>query len=144
MKIIIAVDDSEFSQTTIDSVAKRTWPELSEFLLVSVAQPLMTDLGGMVLEVDKQYCQDLIERLTKSLEAKLPQYKISGQIVEGQAADEIIRIAEQWQADLIIVGSHGRRGLNRLVLGSVAESIVNKSRCSVEVIKRPLESVSYI
>lgn len=135
MKIIIAIDDSEFSQAALDSASKRFRHETCEFLLLSVAQPLMTDLGGMVLESDRLYHQDLLTQAEQELKQKLPEHKVSSCLREGQAADEIVQVAIDWQADHIIIGSHGRRGLDRLILGSVAESVVNKSPCSVEVIK---------
>jgi nucleotide-binding universal stress UspA family protein len=49
----------------------------------------------------------------------------------------IVDCAREWGADLIILGSHGRRGLDRLLLGSVAESVVRHAPCSVEVVRLP-------
>jgi universal stress protein A len=51
----------------------------------------------------------------------------------GDARIEILRAAEEWPADLIILGSHGRTGVSRWLLGSVAEHVVRHARCSVEV-----------
>lgn len=51
----------------------------------------------------------------------------------GDARIEILRVAEEWNADLIILGSHGRTGVSRWLLGSVAEHVVRHASCSVEV-----------
>ena len=48
----------------------------------------------------------------------------------------IVDAADEWQADLIVVGSHGRTGLQRLVLGSVSQSVVAHAHCSGEVVRR--------
>jgi nucleotide-binding universal stress UspA family protein len=59
----------------------------------------------------------------------------------GAATQEILRVADEVQADLIVLGSHGRSGLGRLVMGSVAEAVLRKAHCSV-LIKRSTESVA--
>jgi nucleotide-binding universal stress UspA family protein len=54
---------------------------------------------------------------------------------EGNAADEILASAREWNADVIVIGTHGRTGVSRLVLGSTAESVVRRASCPVLVIK---------
>jgi nucleotide-binding universal stress UspA family protein len=49
----------------------------------------------------------------------------------------IIDDAKEWNADLVVVGSHGRRGLTRVLLGSVSEGVAMNAHCSVEVIRSP-------
>jgi nucleotide-binding universal stress UspA family protein len=49
----------------------------------------------------------------------------------------ILDEAKEWEADLIVVGSHGRRGLDRLLLGSVSEAVAMHAHCSVDVIRQP-------
>lgn len=56
-------------------------------------------------------------------------------ITEGDVHDEIINLAEEKGAELIVMGTHGRRGLNRLLLGSVAESVTKRARCPVLLIR---------
>ena len=54
---------------------------------------------------------------------------------EGLPGDEIIATAREWQADLVVAGSHGASGLARLVLGSVCHALVTHAPCNVEVVK---------
>lgn len=54
---------------------------------------------------------------------------------EGQPADQILAAAREWDADVIVIGTHGRSGVSRLVLGSTAESVVRHAPCPVLVIK---------
>ena len=53
----------------------------------------------------------------------------------GNVKAELIDLAEKWGADLIVMGSHGRTGFDRFLLGSVAEEILRQSPCSVEIVK---------
>jgi nucleotide-binding universal stress UspA family protein len=56
----------------------------------------------------------------------------------GETAEEIIRLAEERHADMIVMGTHGRRGLGRLLMGSVAEQVVRKAGCPVVTVKAPI------
>jgi nucleotide-binding universal stress UspA family protein len=60
----------------------------------------------------------------------------------GEAADEIFRLAAEKQVDIIVMGTHGRRGLGRLLMGSVAEQVVRKAACPVVTIKTPLAAAA--
>jgi nucleotide-binding universal stress UspA family protein len=55
--------------------------------------------------------------------------------VQGVPAEAIVAQAQQIRADLVVVGTHGRKGLDRLILGSVAESVVRGAHCSVLTVK---------
>ncbi len=135
MRVLIAMDGSEFSQSALDSVKSRTWPEGSEFLLYSVVEPLIPEIGGWVPNDIIQNQTGIVEAQAKEFQLQMPQHKITCEMAEGIASDEIVKTADEWNADFIVMGSHGRRGMDYFVLGSVAESVVNKSTCSVEVIK---------
>jgi len=56
---------------------------------------------------------------------------------DGDAAEEILRVAEEVRCDLIVMGTHGRSGLGRLLMGSVAEQVMRKARCPVLTVKCP-------
>jgi len=59
------------------------------------------------------------------------------QLVEGDPVSEILRVAREMPADLIVMGTHGRTGLERLLMGSVAEEVLRKATCPVLTVKRP-------
>jgi nucleotide-binding universal stress UspA family protein len=54
---------------------------------------------------------------------------------EGKPADQILAAAGEWDADVIVIGTHGRSGVSRLVLGSTAESVVRRASCAILVVK---------
>ena len=59
-------------------------------------------------------------------------------LIEGNAAREILRVAEEHHCSLIVLGTHGRTGLSRVLLGSVAEEVIRHSRIPVLTVKTPL------
>jgi len=66
---------------------------------------------------------------------KVAPLKISGEVIAGTAARRIIDRARVWGADLIVVGTHERRGLNRLLSGDTSAFVANRAHCSVRVIR---------
>jgi nucleotide-binding universal stress UspA family protein len=91
---------------------------------------------------------DLSEQLEDSAERELPQLagceefsglSVEEVIVHGDAAAEIVRVAGEREVDLIVVSSHGRTGLGRIIFGSTAEAVVRHASCPVLVVKPPLQ-----
>ena len=64
--------------------------------------------------------------------------KLTGAVVSGYPKAAIVDEAKVWGADLIVVGAHGRRGLELLLMGSVSEAVAMHTHCSVEVIRSPV------
>jgi nucleotide-binding universal stress UspA family protein len=67
---------------------------------------------------------------------------IEHRLVEGDPAGEIVQLAEETQCDLIVMGTHGRRGLSRLVMGSVAENVIRHAPCPVLTVKASVPAAS--
>jgi nucleotide-binding universal stress UspA family protein len=72
--------------------------------------------------------------LSEFLRAEVPQAPITACVRTGDPAHEIVAAAREWEADLIVVGTHGRQGISRMFLGSVAESVLRHAPCAVLVI----------
>jgi nucleotide-binding universal stress UspA family protein len=68
--------------------------------------------------------------------------RVERRLEEGDAVETILRVAQELPADLIVMGTHGRTGLGRLLMGSVAEQIVRKASCPVLTVKTPLPDVT--
>ncbi len=91
---------------------------------------------------------DISDQLEDSAERELPKLaacdecaglEVEEVIVHGEAAAEIVRVAKERQVDLIVVSSHGRKGLGRILFGSTAEAVVRHAPCPVLVVKPSLE-----
>jgi nucleotide-binding universal stress UspA family protein len=65
---------------------------------------------------------------------------VSTVVEEGDPKTNIIDHAAHWHADLIVLGSHGRKGIDRFLLGSVSEAVVRHAPCSVEIVRVPAQT----
>lgn len=79
------------------------------------------------------------QRAVDRLRTNFPGWEITPEAVSGSPAWELVLKADQWQPDLIVVGSHGRSAISRLVLGSVSQRVLTEARCSVRVARGRLE-----
>lgn len=149
MKVMLALDDSAHSEYALESVIQRPWPAATEFLVFCVFEPYHPDFAGWDASAIDQavlYGKRLAEDTSKyaeasaeKLKANIPEVNVIHEAVENARIKEtIIQKAIDWQANLIIMGSHGRTGLQRFLLGSVSQAVVAHAPCSVEIIKRPL------
>ena len=143
MKILIAIDQSPFSEAALQSVLARPWPPKSEFKLLHVVEPPSLLMGREMGVYDPEFeavwkalreqAKDLVEKAANKVRgAGLP---VSTDLVEGDAASQNIDIANHWNADMIVMGSHGRTGLGRFLMGSVSQDVVRHAHCSVEIIR---------
>ena len=143
MKILLAVDGSSHSQEAVDEVARRPWPSRSTVRVLSVIQPYPPPATEFVLagataeDIRRQQTADA-ERLTARAADAVKAADVSAEtaVREGDPRSAIVDEADDWGADLIVVGSHGRTGVKRWLLGSVAGAIVSHAPCSVEVVRR--------
>lgn len=150
MKILVAVDGSPCSQAAIDELCRRPWPPESEVLVVTVDSPLDINRWGpksctVFDELVKQQREETVKYLTDAvatIRKKAPHLPVKSQLLEGSAKEAIVAEAERWNADLIMVGSHGYGAVKRFFLGSVSLAVASNAPCSVEIIRCrvPLES----
>jgi nucleotide-binding universal stress UspA family protein len=144
MKILLPVDQSTFSQEAIRMVASQVRPKGNQVRVLHVIEHttayLSADLYPYFVRQTALMDRD-IEAEAKALVhravAKLRRagIKTSGVIVKGNANRIILNQAGKWRADLIVMGSHGLRGLKRLLMGSVSTGILRNAKCSVQVVR---------
>lgn len=79
------------------------------------------------------------QRAADRLRSNFPGWEITAEAASGSPAWELVRKADQWQPDLIVIGSHGRSALGRLILGSVSQRVLAEARCSVRVARGRVE-----
>jgi nucleotide-binding universal stress UspA family protein len=143
MKILLATDGSSCSIAAAHAITEREWSPGSEIKVINVIpasiaaiEPLPgirfigTDLTGQNYLVEP--IEEVLMPATRIIEeAGLP---VSQKLLFGNPKQVIIEHAKDWHADLIVVGSHGRRGLARIFEGSVSEAVAMHAPCAVVVV----------
>jgi nucleotide-binding universal stress UspA family protein len=84
-------------------------------------------------ETGRKYWQEQLEQI-HPVDSRIPVQHV---FLEGDPATELVRFARESMIDLIVMGTHGRTGLERLLMGSVAEKVMREAPCSVLVVKLP-------
>jgi nucleotide-binding universal stress UspA family protein len=100
-----------------------------------MAPPEMAMGYAPELEEMKKPAQELVERIAKQLRSA--GFKAETAVEVGDVRERILDSASEWHADLIVLGSHGTRGIQRFLLGSVAEFVARHAKCSVQIIRTP-------
>jgi nucleotide-binding universal stress UspA family protein len=95
-------------------------------------------VGFETIELALKELTSQADQLVKSVGERLRKtgLKVETEVSNGDPRSVIVDQAEEWSADLVVVGSHGYTGLKRFLLGSVAQSVVSHAPCSVEVIRK--------
>lgn len=146
MKVLVPVEDRNFGQRIVDYIKDRSWPDDTEFCLFHAIDPARLNhfsdisFGEFLKDVAAQEiteAKELVDGLSTQLKMNLKNHEIGTKTVEGYPKDEILREAEEWPADLIIIGSHGRNPVQRFLLGSVSMAVIGAAPCSVLLVKDP-------
>lgn len=145
MRVLVAVDCSEFSIAAVRAVLRQFSPDMVEVHLLHVVDPSMyvplaegavhdSKRTGTLLD---RTCREAKEVITRGKSVLVDSgYRVTTRIGEGEPRSTIVAYAKHIKADMIIVGSHGRRGLRRLVLGSVSEYVLSHAPCTVEIVRQ--------
>ncbi len=147
MKLLLTIDDSDYSRAATRAVIEQFRSEGTEVRVLNVVEwpadlsmsvafaPGTMDAGPIteLYEETRRLSEQLLTRTAEQLRAA--GFTVSQDMREGDARHVILESAAEWKPDVIVVGSHGRTGIDRFLLGSVAENVVRHARCSVAVIR---------
>jgi len=143
MKIMIGVDDSPHSRAAVEFVRRMTWPKESRVLVVSAvrpAVPIYAEAYAPAGPYPDPVNEDLVrfhQETAASAERDLQAtgLRTEAKIVHGDPRAALVDAARTERADLLVVGSHGRTGMAKLLMGSVASYVVAHAPCNVLVVK---------
>lgn len=147
MKILLATDGSKQSDAAIETLKTFSFKPGDEVKIISVvdmAVPMAIDIYGGYLpdttELEKtarEHAAKILSETCEKLEGICTNLNITSEVLFGSPESRIVETAEDLGADLIIVGSHGYNRWERLLLGSVSQSVVHHAPCSVMVVRSP-------
>ena len=146
-RILLPTDFSGCANYALPYAAAIARAAKATVVCMNVVEPIVPAVGytGMA---EAMPIAEMSEQLEDSAERELPDVmncealrglKVEEAIGHGDAAAEIVRIADEQNIDLIVISSHGRTGLGRIFFGSTAEAVVRHARCPVLVVKPPPE-----
>jgi nucleotide-binding universal stress UspA family protein len=145
MKVLLAIDGSPHSHAALVEFATRPWPKGTEVQILTVVHPSIPLFMDPTLIIAAAHMEQilglrrdapaLVEAASKIIRDADPGISVTTKIIEGIPNDAIVEEAQNWGADLIVLGSHGYGRVRRVVLGSVAAAVVAKAPCSVQVVR---------
>ncbi len=151
MKILIATDGTKHGTAAVEMLRNLDLKDGDEVKIISVvdmAVPLAIDIYGGYLPDTTELEKAARENASKVLEQTSQNVKtifadrqitVTSDILFGSPESRIVETAEEMHSDLIVVGSHGYSRWERLLLGSVSDSVVHHAPCSVLVVRLPKE-----
>jgi nucleotide-binding universal stress UspA family protein len=161
MKVLIGYDGSQSADAALVDLQRAGLPKDAEALIVSVADVMMVpetsayELAGEALmsrrvasgllsaqrqtERVLQEAKDFASQARDRVRSYFPRWSVRAETLNGSAAFELISKADEWRPDLVVVGSHGRSAVSRMILGSVSKKVVTDSDHSVRVSRGNIE-----
>ena len=147
-KILVALDDSKLSRQAFQQSLSIAQAFNAELMLLNVVSPLEARYQNTVSLIGSGYHGDKTNEIAEAewqvlvtnrldyLQSLLNEAEDAGITTDliqeiGQPAQQICESAKEWQADLIVIGSHGRKGLNELIVGSVSNYVSHHLPCAV-------------
>lgn len=151
MKILLAVDGTKYGDAAAEMLGRINLTDDDEVKIISVvdlAMPLAIDIYGGYLpdttEIEKtarENASKVVESTSESIRSSFTDKNVrfTSDVLFGSPDSRIVETAEEMHADLIIIGSHGYKRWERLLLGSVSDSVVHHAHCSVMVVRTSAE-----
>jgi nucleotide-binding universal stress UspA family protein len=142
MKVLIAVDDQTCAEAIVVYAMANANLTTADIRVISVVPGLMAytslamipDMMQELRAEARKNAEKLVLSVRALITSALPNAGVSEYVVEGLPAEEILAMAKEWEADMIVVGSHGRHGFSKVLLGSISQAVVSNPPCSVLVV----------
>lgn len=136
-KILVPTDFSTGGQQALQMAVSLAREQQAELIVVHVEEPPMAYGGGEFYYGLSEPNRDELQRMLNEIEISGLQVPARRQLLVGAPATAIVNFARDEGVDFIVMPTHGRTGLGRLLMGSVAEEVVRKATCPVLTVKQP-------
>ena len=140
MKILLAIDDSKYSEAAVQAViARHKVPGVEVRVIHAPEGPTLLAGPEMAEYIPPRESAAEAQALVAKAAAALRSagFNATAAVVQGDPKSAILDDAKAWGADLIVLGSHGRKGLDRFLVGSVSEAVLRHAHCAVEIVRLP-------
>jgi nucleotide-binding universal stress UspA family protein len=140
-KILFPTDFSELSQSALAHAAALAHDTGAKLLIAHVEEPPQAYGGAEAYYALPEFDDESLRERLLAVVPPDPDVQYDHRLLIGDPAAEIVHLAAREQVDLIVMGTHGRTGLMRLIMGSVAEAVVRRATCPVLTLKHPQEAL---
>jgi nucleotide-binding universal stress UspA family protein len=141
-KILFPTDFSPASEVVLRHATALAKGNNATLLILHVEEPPLAYGSGEMFYNVSDFSSEALEKLLDKVEPPDPAVPIVRRLVTGDPASEIPRVAKEESVDLIVMGTHGRTGLLRMLMGSVAELVVRRAPCAVLTVRQPEAAVA--
>jgi nucleotide-binding universal stress UspA family protein len=138
--IVHPTDFSEHSEPALEVARRLASDHRARLVILHVAPPEIVVDGRSAVAIDALVFRIPLEETCERIPVRELIQPPEPRLVRGDAAAEILRATREVQGDLIVMGTHGRTGLGRLLMGSVAEKVLRGAECPVLTVRVPLSS----
>lgn len=148
-KILIGYDGSDCSDAAIDDLRRAGLPDQAEVRVLTVSERWMPPPSGLELvesalgnqpPAEAPAALSLAKRSVELIGLAFPGWILTPEVRAGSPAGELLHLAEIWHPDLIVVGSHGRTAIGRLLLGSVSQRVATEAQTTVRIARGRVET----
>jgi nucleotide-binding universal stress UspA family protein len=136
MKILIAYDGSECADAALLDLQRAGLPRRAAAIVLAVTESWLPPPSGLEIVGGITHEQEylaLARQARARLQQSFPEWELEAQTAFGSPASVLLKQADEWRPDLIVVGSHGRSALGRFFFGSVSQKVLHEAHCSVRV-----------
>lgn len=142
-KVLVAAHDQMYGQCLIEFIASHKWPARTQFHILHVIEenpmkkPLLLpqDVLDDLTEEEELAGMEILKYMATTIYSSVPGARVARHLVRGDATREILKLARELPAQMIFLGSHGRAGIERFILGSVATAVASHAPCSTVVVR---------
>jgi len=135
-KILFATDFSPASAAALKYATSLARDSGATLLIAHVEELPTPYAGGEMMLPQTEFPNPEIQKMLDAVVPSDKNVKYEHHLVLGTPAEDIVRMAEEQEADLIVIGTHGRTGLRRVLMGSVAEAVMRRAKCPVLTLKQ--------
>lgn len=134
-RVLVAVDDHIFGEAIVELLKNLRWGKTHSLRVVHVIEPREA-IGTERHDQYKNDAETVVTSVAANLREHFPDSTVEEKILHGHITESIVDEAFDWNADLLLIGSHGRRGIRSSCLGSASEEIVSHAPCSVVIVRK--------
>jgi nucleotide-binding universal stress UspA family protein len=135
-KILFPTDFSHAGDAALEMASSIARDRDATLLILHVQEPAIEYGGEMYYGMVEPAAEDL-KRMLQEVVPVGPGVRFEHRLLQGDPATVITQVADEQNVDLIVMGTHGRTGILRLVMGSIAEAVVRRASCPVLTFKQP-------